>query len=127
MKSKYDRHTPGPWVAVVGDDPKLCQPGKGRVLFPHVEIPNECEECSPHNHIVHAGAGEGLNGCDANARLIADAPLLLRQNRELRRALEACLAPLQQEYCRAGEIGHRTQAAEAFVLVKTTLANCPEA
>lgn len=46
---------------------------------------------------------------------------LERQRDALREALEACLAPLQDEYNRANHAGHVTTAAKAFVDAKLVL------
>lgn len=58
---------------------------------------------------------EMRDGHLGNAPLIAAAPDLLA-------ALESCLAPLQQEYCRSQHIGHQTEAAKAFLKVRAALA-----
>ena len=67
MKSKYEGHTPGPWEA---------SPIEGsfrhRVSTTNGQIP-----------LVESYTGWGHDSDHANARLIADAPTLLEENKRL--------------------------------------------
>lgn len=118
----FKGHTPGPLVAIVGDHPQLCQPGKGRVLFPHVEIPHECAECAPRKMIVHAGSDDWPNGCDANARLYAAAPDLLRERNELRPEIESMNDAIQA--IANGEPNALNNALRISAQAREVLARC---
>ncbi len=98
-------HTPGPWTAVIHED--------GR-LFPHVQIGPELPYSDGSGtsqdritvnvgatpEMVEAGVGGGttMETADANARLIAQAPTLLRQRDELRAALFGLMALHRRDF-----------------------------
>lgn len=102
MNKKYEGHSPAPWAWGEND----------RGLFDA----SADEESMVLRHEPYEGMWLGhTSGHDANRLLIQDAPILARQNAELR----ACLV-------RVLECGEMWEGSAAAGLARTTLANCPE-
>lgn len=110
MNKKYQGHTPGPFHA--GSD------------FDNGEKPITAIYDA---RCIYVGSSVGdtqMVSCAerrANARLFADAPLLARQNAELRKALQGLLECCP---CQNGCAPDDMSCASAFA--RTTLLNCPE-
>jgi len=80
-KDRYEGHTEGPWIAKEPRGQQHAIDRKWEIVAP---IPKGGGE------MVIVGEHTGIDCLtEANARLMADSPELLRQNRELRRALAA--------------------------------------
>lgn len=117
--ARYEGHTPGPWTVVddVGDKARVVDcDGYQHVTAEHVAVMYNYRERLGINHWANSDKGSRYIEEEeqfANARLIADAPLIL----SALRASEAELATLRRE------LAVRERALE-LVSVSTSIA-CP--
>jgi hypothetical protein len=122
MKSKYDGHTPEPWKLGEWDDHLGYDCMTGGIRFG----PGYLDGAQYGQKTCREISAESKARLLADAALLNDAPLLLRQNRELRRALTELL--IANHGLPANEHDETDAVcAEAVRLARETLQQNPEA
>lgn len=122
MSNEYKGHTPGPLR------PSQCQL-TGQWFVERRANGYKCHTARVYGDPDHIGGPSFRGTAEANAALYADAPELLRQNVELRRAFQRITTYLTGD--QAFEHGVLTAttgpaAVTCAKLARKTLKNCPE-